>query len=94
MHPTPSTNPSPELEHDAIALVKARLRSRYPEVTPEHVGAAVDDAYGHYDRSRVRTFVPVLVEHEANERLAGARGGARRPRQASTVALDGDQDGM
>jgi hypothetical protein len=64
------TTPSPELERDAIAQVKARLRHRYPDAAPGRVAAAVDGAYRRYDRSRVRTFVPVLVEHEARERLA------------------------
>jgi hypothetical protein len=64
------TAPSPELEHDAIAQVKNRLRSRYPDLAPERVGATVDGAYRRFDRSRVRTFVPVLVEHEALEELA------------------------
>jgi hypothetical protein len=70
MPATTPTAPSPELEHTAIALVKDRLRHRYPDVPPERVGAAVDGAYRRFDRSRVRTFVPVLVEHEARDELA------------------------
>ncbi|WP_034263098.1 three-helix bundle dimerization domain-containing protein [Actinospica robiniae] len=69
--PDSPTAPSPELEHDAIGLVKQRLRRRYPDVAPERVGAAVDGAYHRFDHSRVRTFVPILVEHEAREELAG-----------------------
>jgi hypothetical protein len=65
------TAPSPEFESAAIGLVKQRLRRRYPDLAPERIGAAVDGVYHRFDRSRVRTFVPVLVEHQAREELAG-----------------------
>jgi len=69
------TAPSPELERDAIVLVKQRLRRRYPDLAPERIGATVDGAYRRFDHSRVRTFVPILVEHQAREELAGAAAG-------------------
>ena len=61
--------PSPELEHEAIAVVKARLRGRHPDLSPERVDDTVETAYHHYDQSPVRAFVPVLVEHEARTEL-------------------------
>jgi hypothetical protein len=70
MPSTPLSAPSPELEHDAIDQVKGRLRHRFPDVAPEHVVTAVDEAYRRYDSTRVRTFVPVLVEHEVGDTLA------------------------
>lgn len=70
--PDTPTTPSPELEREAIVLVKQRLRRRYPDLAPERIGATVDGVYHRFDHSRVRTFVPVLVEHEAREELAGA----------------------
>lgn len=87
------TDPSPELEHDAIDLVKARLRGRYPDLAPDRIGAAVEAAYGRYAHSRVRAFAPVLVEHEANERLAARRGVPPPGTRSGTVALDGDPEG-
>jgi hypothetical protein len=67
--PMRPAEPSPELEHEAIAMVKARLRSRHPDMSPDRVDATVENVYHHYDESRVRTFVPVLVEHEARTEL-------------------------
>jgi hypothetical protein len=66
IHPA---EPSPALEHDAIDMVKARLRSRHPDMSPDRVDATVESVYHHYDESPVRTFVPVLVEHEARTEL-------------------------
>ena len=66
IHPA---EPSPELEHEAIAVVKARLRSRHPDLSPERVDDTVENVYHHYDESPVRAFVPVLVEHEARTEL-------------------------
>jgi hypothetical protein len=67
IHPA---EPSPELEHDAIAMVKARLRSRHPDMPAEQIETTVETVYHHYDESPVRAFVPVLVEHEARTELA------------------------
>jgi hypothetical protein len=62
--------PSPELEHAALDMAKDRLRRRFPDVPPERLTATVDGLYHSFDDSRIRTFVPVLVEHEAREALA------------------------
>ena len=67
--PIQPAEPSLALEHDAIAMVKARLRSRHPDLAPDRVDATVENVYHHYDESPVRTFVPVLVEHEARTEL-------------------------
>jgi hypothetical protein len=67
--PTPQA-PSPALEHAAIDKAKDRLRRRFPDVAPEEFTATVDELYHSFDDSRVRTYVPVLVEHEAREALA------------------------
>lgn len=62
--------PSPKLEHDAIAMATDRLRRRFPDIAPERLTATVDGVYHRFDGSRIRTFVPILVEHEAREELA------------------------
>ena len=62
--------PSPALEHAAIDMAKARLRTRFPDVEPEQFAATVDDVYHSFDDSRIRTYVPLLVEHEVREALA------------------------
>ena len=74
MSPTTPQAPSSELEHDALDMAKARLRSRFPDVEPEQFAATVDELYHSFDDSRIRTYVPVLVEHEAREALAARAG--------------------
>jgi hypothetical protein len=67
--PTHPAEPSLELEHDAINMVKNRLRSRHPDMPTERIDTTVETVYHHFDQSAVRAFVPVLVEHEARTEL-------------------------
>ena len=55
----------------ALADVQARLEKRYPDLDSEVVEAAVRLSHSKLT-GRVRDFVPVLVEHEARDRLAFA----------------------
>ena len=70
MSPTTPQAPSPALEHAALDMAKDRLRRRFPDVPQERRTATVDGLYHRFDGSRIRTYVPVLVEHEAREALA------------------------
>jgi hypothetical protein len=60
----------PQEEPALIEEVKHRLARRYAEFAPEHVAAIVQDAHARFDRSRVRDFVPLLVERRAGEELS------------------------
>lgn len=60
----------PQREHDAIKTVAARLATAFPQTPAAHIDQSVDQAYHRFDGSRVRTFVPVLVEHAVREELA------------------------
>jgi hypothetical protein len=62
-------NPQQPHELDAIRTVSARLSTAFPDVPAAHVDETVQVAYHRFDRSRVRTFVPVLVEHAARDEL-------------------------
>jgi hypothetical protein len=55
----------------ALADVQARLQARFPSLDAEVVEAAVRLSHSKLT-GRVRDFVPVLVEHEARDRLAFA----------------------
>ncbi|NUR57770.1 MAG: hypothetical protein HOV87_03570 [Catenulispora sp.] len=60
-----------DTEQDAIDSVTARLAATFEDVPRDQVEALVQRALRRFDDSRVRTFVPVLVEHAARDELAG-----------------------
>jgi hypothetical protein len=59
------------LEEDAIRAVVSRLAVVFTDShSPDQVKAAVDAQYRRFDGSRVRTYVPLLVEHGARDVLS------------------------
>jgi len=66
-------------EAHAIGEVVDRLGDRFPSLARAHVEQIVHEEWHRLDQGRVRDFVPVLVEHEARERLR---------REATPVPLD------
>ncbi len=56
-------------EEAAVEKVVDRLAARFPSVDPEHVEEIVDAEVHELDGARVRDYVPVLVEHQAMDRL-------------------------
>lgn len=54
---------------DTIAKITERLAARYPEAPRPLVGRIVAEEYGTLDDSRIRTYIPTLVEHRAKDRL-------------------------
>ena len=59
-----------DLERQAIDSVTARLAAVFVDVSPNKVEDSVQRAYRRFEHSRVRTFVPLLVEHAARDELA------------------------
>lgn len=59
-------------ERQALQHVVARLRDRFPHLAPEVLEAEVESAYQQFHESRVRSFLPVLVEREVIERCRTA----------------------
>lgn len=57
------------LEATEIADVEARLAGRFPQLDTAVVEAAVRLAHSDLT-GEIRTFVPLLVEHAARDRLA------------------------
>ena len=56
-------------ERVAIEHAIDRLAERFPTVDRARVEQIVDEELHRLDGGRVRDFIPVLVEHEAKERL-------------------------
>ena len=57
-------------ERRALAEISARLERRYPHVPDDRIKSVVDDSYHELDDAHIRTFVGILVEKQANDRLA------------------------
>ncbi len=59
----------PQEERVWIDDVERRLAEKYPTLPPDHVTAVVRHAYSHFQSSRVRGFIPLLVQRRADEEL-------------------------
>lgn len=56
-------------EQKALDLAIARLHRRFPNVPVETIQTEVERAHQHYEGSRVRMHLPILVEREVIEHL-------------------------
>jgi len=54
---------------DTTADVIERLAARFPTLPRDHIVEVVHQEHDRMDGARVRDFIPLLVEHEATERL-------------------------
>lgn len=53
----------------ALDGVVERLHGRFPQAPTERIKQAVVEVHHQYDASRVRDFIPVLVEREVADRF-------------------------
>ncbi|KAA9110172.1 three-helix bundle dimerization domain-containing protein [Microbacterium rhizomatis] len=60
-------------EAKAIVEITERLRERFPDASPQSVADAVEAARASFSESKVRDFIPVLIERDAKQRLKAAR---------------------
>jgi hypothetical protein len=56
-------------EEVLISEVQARLVAKFAQLPPDHVARAVAEAHARFEQSRVRDFVPLLVERRAGDDL-------------------------
>ena len=59
----------PQEERVLIGDVERRLAKKYTALPHDHVTAVVQHAYARFRSSRVRDFIPLLVERRADEEL-------------------------
>ncbi|WP_448005955.1 three-helix bundle dimerization domain-containing protein [Agromyces bauzanensis] len=80
------------IEEEARALdrVVDRLAGRFPGVTRAQVAAIVAEEHLELEGNPIRDFVPVLVEHEARERLRAS--GAALTRIGADFEADVEAD--
>lgn len=57
-------------ERKALDLAIVRLQRKFPAVPAAVIRDEVDRSHRDFDRSRVRTYLPILVEREVTERFA------------------------
>jgi hypothetical protein len=60
----------PQEERAQIDAVQHRLARKYAELPHDHIAAVVQRAYARFNQSRLRDFVPLLVERRARDELA------------------------
>ena len=60
---------SPHDEHVQLAHVREDLRREFPAVPPDVVEEHLTDVVHAFDDARVRSFVPVLAQRQARQRL-------------------------
>jgi hypothetical protein len=58
-----------DTEEQLVAQVVERLAFRYAQVPVEQISLAVHNARAQFEQSRVRDFVPLLIERLAHEEL-------------------------
>jgi hypothetical protein len=59
----------PQEERAFIGDVERRLAKKYAALPQDHIAAVVQHAYARLHSSRVRDFIPLLVERRADEEL-------------------------
>jgi hypothetical protein len=59
-------------ERASVAEVQAHLIRKYPHFSPDEIAATVARVYARFDRSRIRDYVPLLVERRTRAELASA----------------------
>ena len=62
-----------EFEEQGIARVIERLCEKFPAFNRDEVESAVHSAHSALAESPIRDFIPVLVEHDAKEKLRRVR---------------------
>jgi hypothetical protein len=65
-------------EKAALADIAARLAGQFPELSAAEIANAIQGRYDAFDGSRIRDFVPILVERSVRTELITAGHEARR----------------
>lgn len=58
-------------ERALLVDIERRLADKYAALPPDHIAAAVRNAYAPFRRSRIRGFLSLLVERRAERELRG-----------------------
>jgi hypothetical protein len=82
------------IEQAAIRKLVVRLSEIFKHThSADQVGRVVDAHYHRFDGSKVRTFIPLLVEHIAREQLRSPESVGSRPRTSPATAAVAAESG-
>lgn len=56
-------------ETAALAKIAERIAGQFPELSAEEIDRAIQARYAEFEGSRIRDFVPVLVERQVRRDL-------------------------
>lgn len=56
-------------ERQSLDHLVDRLQDRFPTIPQQRIRETVADAHSQFDDARIRSFIPVLVEHDATMTL-------------------------
>lgn len=56
-------------EQTSVAEVQARLTDKFPQYSPDDIAAIVTRVHARFEGSRIRDFVPLLVERGVRAEL-------------------------
>lgn len=59
-------------EQAQVAEVQHRMTMKYAQVSPDRIATAVLNAHQRFEQSKIRDFVPLLVERRVRAELAVA----------------------
>lgn len=66
----------PQEERAQIDAIERRLAQKYAELSHDRVAGVVRQAYARFNESKLREFIPLLVERRAGDELARVGRGA------------------
>lgn len=58
-------------EQKALDQIAERMAAQFPDTPADRIVDAIQDRYAEFDGSRIRDFVPVLVERSVRADLSG-----------------------
>ena len=77
-------------ESEQLAAVADQLAGRFPGAAVDDIRSLVESEHSRLESSRIRAYVPVLIEHSVRDRLRRAGyEGTMRPVSESTAAPPG-----
>ena len=71
VHAAPSASTR---EHAALPHITDRLRRRFPDVHADEIRRLVHSIHSEFEHSRIRDFIPILVERLARDKLERNQG--------------------
>jgi hypothetical protein len=62
------------VERAALDHLAERMAAQFPELPATEIAAAIQGKYAQFEDSRIRDFVPVLVERSVRDELVNSAG--------------------